>query len=76
MAAHFKRRATLKLMAAGAVGAMLPLFGAGRADAAVTAMKQAIAENAARDDALAAFYRARNYKPLFVGNGDGRALAC
>lgn len=66
------RRSTLKLMAAGAISFVLPTFGAGRADAAVTALKQSIAEAAARDEALSAFYRDRNYKPVFVGNGDGR----
>ncbi|WP_298256092.1 L,D-transpeptidase family protein [uncultured Litoreibacter sp.] len=66
------RRSTLKLFAAGAVGVVLPSFGAGRAEAAVTALKQSIAESAARDKALSAFYRERNYKPVFVGNGDGR----
>jgi murein L,D-transpeptidase YcbB/YkuD len=35
-------------------------------------MKQSIAEAAARDKSLSAFYRERNYKPVFVGNGDGR----
>ncbi|WP_394199658.1 L,D-transpeptidase family protein [Litoreibacter albidus] len=66
------RRSTLKLMAAGAVSFVLPTLGAGRADAAVTALKQSIAESAARDKALSAFYRERNYKPVFVGNGDKR----
>lgn len=66
------RRSTLKMMAAGAIGAMLPVFGAGRADAAVTAMKQAIAEAAARDKDLSKFYRERNYKPVFAGKSDGR----
>lgn len=72
MAYRSTRRTTLKLMAAGALGALLPSIGVGRADAAVTAMKQSIAQAAARDEALSAFYRARNYKPVFVGNGDGR----
>ena len=67
------RRSTMKLIAAGAVGFVLPNFvGASRADAAVTALKQAIAEAAAKDEALSTFYRERNYKPVFVGNGDGR----
>ncbi|SFR48702.1 L,D-transpeptidase family protein [Litoreibacter janthinus] len=66
------RRLTLKMMAAGAASFVLPNFGAGQANAAVTALKQSIAEAAARDEALSAFYRERNYKPVFVGNGDGR----
>ncbi|WP_245990129.1 L,D-transpeptidase family protein [Litoreibacter meonggei] len=60
------------MMAAGAVSLVLPSLGAGRADAAVTALKQSIAEAAAKDKALSAFYRERNYKPVFVGKGDGR----
>ncbi len=35
--------------------------------AQVTAFKQAIAEAAAKDAALAAFYKARNYKPIWTG---------
>ncbi|EPX79060.1 L,D-transpeptidase family protein [Litoreibacter arenae] len=69
------RRSTLKLIAAGVAGAMLPSFGAGRADAAVTALKQSIAEAAARDEGLSTFYRKRNYKPVFVGKGDSRRCA-
>ena len=66
------RRSTIKMMAAGAVSFVLPSLGAGRADAAVTALKQSIAEAAAKDKALSEFYRERNYKPVFVGKGDGR----
>lgn len=36
----------------------------------VTAFKQAIAEGASRDDALAEFYRARDYEPLWTGKSD------
>jgi len=66
------RRSTMKMMAVGAVGFVLPNLGAGRADAAVTALKQSIAEAAAKDAALSTFYRERSYKPVFVGKGDGR----
>lgn len=72
MAQRPTRRTTLKLMAAGAVGAMLPSFGASRADAAGAALKQSIAAAAARDKALTAFYRARDFEPVFVGKDDRR----
>jgi len=35
--------------------------------AQVTAFKQAVAEAAARDDAIAAFYRENNYQPIWTG---------
>lgn len=38
--------------------------------AQVTAFRQAIAEAAARDDDLAAFYRAREFEGLWTGQGD------
>ncbi len=34
------------------------------------AFKQALAEAAATDDALSAFYRERNYQPIWTGEGD------
>ena len=66
------RRTTLQMMAAGAAGAVFPLFGAGKANAAVTALKQSIAEAVSNDKDLAEFYRSRNFKPIFVTNADGR----
>ncbi len=72
MTTDLNRRTTLRMMLAGAAGAVLPVFGAGRADAAVTALKQSIAEAVANDKDLAAFYRGRNFKPIFVTNADGR----
>ncbi|PTX55853.1 murein L,D-transpeptidase YcbB/YkuD [Litoreibacter ponti] len=72
MTGFLTRRTTVKYLAAGALSAALPGLFAGRADAAVTAMKQAIAEAAARDEALSAFYRARDFKPIFVGKSDSR----
>lgn len=54
----------------GAVG----LFGPTTARAQVTAFKQAVAEAAARDDAIAAFYRENNYEPIWTGaDEDDRA---
>lgn len=40
------------------------------AKAQVTAFKQAVAEAAARDEDIAAFYRATNYAPLWTGASD------
>lgn len=45
------------------------LFVSTPADAQVTALKQAIAESAAKDPALAAFYQERGYKPIWTGRG-------
>ncbi len=39
------------------------------ATAQVTAFKQAIAESASNDRDLAAFYKANDYKPLWIGSG-------
>ncbi len=72
MSALFTRRLTLKMISASAVSLVLPGFGLGRADAAVTAMKQSIAEASSTDPQIAAFYRARNFKPIFVSQADGR----
>nr|WP_255509416.1 L,D-transpeptidase family protein [Oceaniovalibus sp. ACAM 378] len=44
--------------------------GAGTALAQVTAFKQAIAENAAQDESLSAFYRGNGFEPIWVGDGD------
>lgn len=38
--------------------------------AQVTAFMQAVAEAAAKDDAISNFYKARNYKPIWTGSGD------
>jgi murein L,D-transpeptidase YcbB/YkuD len=38
--------------------------------AQVTAFKQAVAESAARDDDIAAFYRSNGYTPIWTGAGD------
>ncbi len=44
------------------------------AQSGVTAFKQAVAEAAARDEALAAFYRARAFEPIWTGeDADDRA---
>ncbi len=72
MTLKFSRRKTLQLMSAGIASLVLPGFGTGRAEAAVTALKQSIAEAASKDADIAAFYRSRNFKPMFVSKGDGR----
>ena len=41
-----------------------------RADAQVTAFKQAVAESASSDRDIADFYRANNFEPLWTGPGD------
>jgi len=46
------------------VGATAP------AKAQVTAFMQAVAEAAAKDTEVATFYKERNYKPIWTGNGD------
>ncbi len=72
MTQHVNRRGALKVLATGIAGAMLPVVGTEKASAAVTALKQSIATASARDEALATFYRERNYKPVFVGKSDKR----
>jgi len=52
-----------------AVAAALLVFAPSSATAQVTALKQAIAESAARDKDIAAFYKANDYKPIWVGKG-------
>ncbi len=50
---------------------LLVLFSAPHsASAQVTAFKQAVAEAAARDEALAKFYKARDYQPIWTGKGN------
>ena len=54
------------LLIAAFVGLLLSLLPAA-APAQVTAFKQAVAETAARDEALAAFYRAREFEGIWTG---------
>ncbi|MEP5759338.1 MAG: L,D-transpeptidase family protein [Litoreibacter sp.] len=72
MSVRHTRRSAFRLMAAGAAGLALPQFFSRAAQAAVPALKQSIAEAASKDEAIAAFYRSRNFKPIFTGSGDGR----
>ena len=41
-----------------------------QAGAQVTAFKQTVAESARESDAVAAFYRARKFEPIWTGAGD------
>ncbi len=75
MSGKINRRTTLRMMAAGVAGAMLPIAGTSKASAAVTALKQSIAEAASKDKVLAEFYRKRNFQPIFVSNKDKRRRA-
>lgn len=53
-----------------AVAAGLFLFASGPVGAQVTAFQQAVSEAAAKDQAIAGFYRDREYRPLWTGSGD------
>jgi len=64
--ALFQMRNLHSFVAALAVSITLALAGA-PVNAQVTAYKQAVAEAAAKDAALAEFYKARNYKSLWTG---------
>lgn len=58
------------LITGGGAAAALLLSGVGTARAqAVPAFKQAVAEGAARDEALSAFYRANDFKGIWTGSG-------
>ena len=66
------RRASL--FGAAVALATAGFFAPAPAFAQVTAFKQAVAEAAARDDAIAAFYRENNYQPIWTGDdADDRA---
>ena len=64
--ARFQLRNLHSFVAALAVSITLALAGA-PANAQVTAYKQAVAEAAAKDAALAEFYKARDYKSIWTG---------
>jgi murein L,D-transpeptidase YcbB/YkuD len=67
-----RRALALRVMAL--IAAALLAAPAAVAQSGVTAFKQAVAEAAARDDALAAFYRARAFEPIWTGeDADDRA---
>jgi murein L,D-transpeptidase YcbB/YkuD len=63
---NLSRRNLLSAIAGGAVTATLPAGMAG-AFAAVTGFRQGVAEAAARDEVLAAFYRARDFEGIWTG---------
>jgi murein L,D-transpeptidase YcbB/YkuD len=60
-------------LAAGALwlGTALPAVAQDGLTLKVTAFKQAVAENVADDDSIAAFYRARDFAPIWTGAGEG-----
>ncbi len=60
------RRNVLTMAVAGGSALMLPKL----AQAGVTAFKQAVAEAASNDEALAQFYREGDYAPIWTGEGD------
>ncbi|WP_226782294.1 L,D-transpeptidase family protein [Oceaniglobus trochenteri] len=62
---RFRSLATAALLSAGVLGP-LPVAAATQ----VTAFKQAIAESAAQDEAISAFYRENGYEPIWVGDGE------
>ncbi len=49
---------------------LIAVFAGLPASAQSTAFKQAVAQAAAKDKAIAAFYKARNYTPIWTGNKD------
>ncbi|MCZ4351410.1 L,D-transpeptidase family protein [Roseovarius aestuarii] len=66
----FYRKAVQRLSVAVATSLVLAFVVPGELRAEVTAFKQAIAEGAAHDDALSAFYRENNYKGIWTGATD------
>ena len=58
------------LLAIVAIFGMVVTLSGSPAVAQVTAFKQAVAETAASDDQVAAFYRTNNYQPLWTGEGE------
>lgn len=63
------RRSLLSAIGGGALTALLPAGMAG-AVTAVTGFRQGVAEAAARDEALAAFYRARDFEGIWSGEAE------
>ncbi|MBY5970900.1 L,D-transpeptidase family protein [Ferrimonas balearica] len=69
-AARFLRRTTAAALIAGAAALSLPAPSATAMEGfALTGFKTAVAEAAARDRDLAAFYRARDFAPIWTGAG-------
>jgi murein L,D-transpeptidase YcbB/YkuD len=71
--AGLSRRDLLAALAGGALAGLLPAGAAGAATTAVTGFRQGVAEAAARDEALAAFYRGRDFDGIWSG-GDARGV--
>jgi len=64
---NFKYSGQLATVLAAGTLALAVTFSAVPAQAQVTAYKQAVAETAAQDADIAAFYRARNFAPIWTG---------
>ncbi|MCF6231558.1 MAG: L,D-transpeptidase family protein [Rhodobacteraceae bacterium] len=65
-----KNRLTLPLTGAFfALFALVATFAAGPASAQVTAFKQAVAEASYGNEQVGAYYRSKNYQPLWTGDG-------
>lgn len=69
MSTVMTRRSVMAAMSGGALSALLPAGMAG-AVTAVTGFRQGVAEAAARDEDLAAFYRARDFDGIWSGAGE------
>jgi murein L,D-transpeptidase YcbB/YkuD len=66
---NLSRRSLLSALSAGALASVLPAGMAG-AVSSVTGFRQGVAEAAARDEALAAFYRMRDFAGIWSGGED------
>ncbi|WP_372835365.1 L,D-transpeptidase family protein [Puniceibacterium confluentis] len=64
LSSHARRTLNVSLLLA-ALATALPQAG----QAQVTAFKQAVAEQASQSDGIAAFYRTRNFEPIWTGPG-------
>ena len=60
---------SLSILFSAAIG-LSALFWASPATSQITVFKQAVAEAASDDDAIAVFYQTRNYEPIWTGNGN------
>lgn len=69
MTVTITKNLTIKSLILGLI-AVFAMLTASAAQAQVTAFKQAVAEAASADDGIAAFYRARNFEPIWVGKSD------
>ncbi len=71
LSALFMRLPVLRFAVPLVLGCTFWLSSAPGAEAQVTAFRQAVAETAARDEDIAAFYRARSFEGLWAGDDAG-----